>query len=50
MLLPMYFLVGIWGGPKREFAAIKFFRERSRHIDGDGDEDAAIEPAAGGDH
>ncbi|MEM6299094.1 MAG: proton-conducting transporter membrane subunit, partial [Bacteroidota bacterium] len=25
MLLPMYFLVGIWGGIKREYAAIKFF-------------------------
>ena len=25
MLLPMYFLIGVWGGPKREFAAIKFF-------------------------
>jgi NADH-quinone oxidoreductase subunit M len=25
MLLPMYFLIGMWGGPKREFAAIKFF-------------------------
>jgi len=25
MLLPMYFLVGIWGGPRREYAAIKFF-------------------------
>ncbi len=24
MLLPMYFLIGIWGGPHREFAAIKF--------------------------
>jgi NADH-quinone oxidoreductase subunit M len=24
MLLPMYFLIGIWGGPKREYAAIKF--------------------------
>jgi NADH-quinone oxidoreductase subunit M len=24
-LLPMYFLVGIWGGPRREYAAIKFF-------------------------
>ncbi len=24
-LLPMYFLIGIWGGPKREYAAIKFF-------------------------
>lgn len=24
-LIPMYFLVGIWGGPKKEFAAIKFF-------------------------
>ncbi len=25
MLLPMYFLIGIWGGPKREYASIKFF-------------------------
>ena len=25
MLLPMYFLVGVWGGPRREYAAIKFF-------------------------
>ena len=25
MLIPMYFLIGIWGGPKREYAAIKFF-------------------------
>ena len=25
MLLPMYFLIGIWGGPQREYAAIKFF-------------------------
>ena len=25
MLLPMYFLIGIWGGPNREYAAIKFF-------------------------
>jgi NADH-quinone oxidoreductase subunit M len=25
MLLPMYFLIGVWGGPKREYAAIKFF-------------------------
>ncbi len=24
MLLPMYFLIGIWGGPNREYAAIKF--------------------------
>jgi NADH-quinone oxidoreductase subunit M len=24
-LVPMYFLIGIWGGPKKEFAAIKFF-------------------------
>ena len=24
-LLPMYFLIGIWGGPRREYAAIKFF-------------------------
>jgi len=25
VLLPMYFLIGIWGGPRREYAAIKFF-------------------------
>ncbi len=25
MLLPMYFLIGIWGGPRREYAAMKFF-------------------------
>ncbi len=24
-LVPMYFLIGIWGGPRKEFAAIKFF-------------------------
>ena len=24
-LLPMYFLIGMWGGPRREYAAIKFF-------------------------
>ncbi len=25
MLLPMYFLIGIWGGPRRSYASIKFF-------------------------
>ena len=25
MLLPLYFLIGIWGGVNREYAAIKFF-------------------------
>jgi len=25
VLLPMYFLIGIWGGPNRIYAAIKFF-------------------------
>ena len=25
MLLPMYFLIGLWGGPARVYAAIKFF-------------------------
>ncbi|MEI8198274.1 MAG: proton-conducting transporter membrane subunit, partial [Phycisphaerae bacterium] len=24
-LFPMYFLIGIWGGPRKEYAAIKFF-------------------------
>jgi NADH-quinone oxidoreductase subunit M len=25
VLVPMYFLIGLWGGPRREYAAIKFF-------------------------
>jgi NADH-quinone oxidoreductase subunit M len=25
MLIPMYFLIGIWGGPRRLYATIKFF-------------------------
>jgi NADH-quinone oxidoreductase subunit M len=25
MLIPMYFLIGIWGGPRRIYATIKFF-------------------------
>ncbi len=25
MLVPMYFIIGIWGGPRRLYAAIKFF-------------------------
>lgn len=25
VLLPMYFLIGVWGGPNRQYAAIKFF-------------------------
>lgn len=25
VLIPMYFLIGIWGGPRREYAAMKFF-------------------------
>ncbi|MDQ3937087.1 MAG: NADH-quinone oxidoreductase subunit M, partial [Chloroflexota bacterium] len=25
VLVPMYFMIGIWGGPRREYAAIKFF-------------------------
>lgn len=25
MLLPMFFLIAIWGGPQREYASIKFF-------------------------
>jgi NADH-quinone oxidoreductase subunit M len=24
-LVPMYFLIGVWGGPKRMYAAVKFF-------------------------
>jgi NADH-quinone oxidoreductase subunit M len=25
MLIPMYFLIGIWGGPRRVYASVKFF-------------------------
>ncbi len=25
VLVPMYFMIGIWGGPNRQYAAIKFF-------------------------
>ena len=25
VLLPMYFMIGVWGGPQRQYAAIKFF-------------------------
>jgi proton-translocating NADH-quinone oxidoreductase chain M len=25
VLLPMYFLIGIWGGPRKDYSAIKFF-------------------------
>ena len=32
MLLPMYFLIGIWGGPNREYAAIKLKAEPNLNI------------------
>ncbi|MBI4344164.1 MAG: NADH-quinone oxidoreductase subunit M [Euryarchaeota archaeon] len=25
VLIPMFFLIGIWGGPRREYSAVKFF-------------------------
>ncbi len=25
VLLPMFFMIGVWGGPRREYASIKFF-------------------------
>ncbi|WCO66707.1 NADH-quinone oxidoreductase subunit M [Iamia majanohamensis] len=25
VLLPMYFMIGVWGGPQRQYASIKFF-------------------------
>ncbi len=25
VLIPMYFMIGIWGGPRKDYAAIKFF-------------------------
>lgn len=25
VLLPMYFMIGVWGGPRRQYAALKFF-------------------------
>ncbi len=45
MLLPMYFLIGIWGGPRKEYAAIKFFlytlaRQR---VDADRHPDAVLQ-------
>ena len=24
-LIPMYFLIGVWGGPRRDYASLKFF-------------------------
>ena len=29
VLVPMYFMIGIWGGPRREYAAVKFSRTSS---------------------
>ena len=34
-LVPMYFLIGIWGGENRLYAAIKFFPLHARRIGGD---------------
>src|SRR4030042_1566634 len=25
VLIPMYFMIGVWGGPRKDYAAIKFF-------------------------
>jgi NADH-quinone oxidoreductase subunit M len=25
VLLPMYFMIGVWGGEKRQYASLKFF-------------------------
>src|SRR5688500_10731494 len=25
VLVPMYFMIGVWGGPRREYASVKFF-------------------------
>ena len=25
VLVPMYFMIGVWGGPRRQYAAVKFF-------------------------
>jgi len=25
VLVPMYFMIGVWGGPRKEYAAVKFF-------------------------
>jgi len=32
MLLPMYFLIGIWGGPRKEYAAIKARHHQPRSL------------------
>ena len=47
MLLPMYFLIGVWGGPRREYAAIKFFLYtlRRQRADADRDPDALLQRA-----
>ena len=44
MLLPMYFLIGIWGGREREYAAIKFFLYTlfGTVLDADRDPDALL--------
>ena len=45
MLLPMYFLIGVWGGPRQEYAAIKFFLYtlRRQRADADRDPDAVLQ-------
>ena len=29
MLIPMFLIIGIWGGPNRIYAAVKFFLYRA---------------------
>ena len=35
MLVPMYFIIGIWGGERRVYAAIKFFIYTLRRLAAD---------------
>src|SRR3546814_5875610 len=32
MLLPLYFLIGMWGGPRREYAALKRSEEHTSEL------------------
>jgi NADH-quinone oxidoreductase subunit M len=46
MLVPMYFLIGIWGHEKRIYAALKFFllHPGERAADAAGDPRAGLRP------
>ena len=46
VLLPMYFMIGVWGGPNREYASIKWqLQEANRFADANDWVDIALSPA-----